>query len=167
MGEVISIGKLTEEQTVELAEAGVGISERVDLDKMNVPEPQYGEAFVFHVEPDEAAIFVELHETTLTLEKWTRDLFADTMTNMGEKVRQSDLDKPFWEVFQDGEVKPFFEDEAKGEEYFRLQQRRAFLHGLLYWKLGERSGLHGHRLGIRKPMAGEDKLRVVKLDRRW
>jgi hypothetical protein len=166
-GEVISIGKLTDDRAQELASAGVELQERVDLDDLNLSEPQYGEVFVFHADPDEVAIFYDLHTVTTRLEKWARELVADTMTKMGNKVRESDLQKPWHDALQDGDVKPEFTDDAEGEEFFRLQQRRQFLHALLYWKLGERAGMHGQRLGLRKPMAGEEALRVVKIERRW
>lgn len=167
MGEVISIGTLTEEQLGAMASDGVDVHERVDVATLGIVEPQYGEEFVTHLEPEEAALFVELHNITQDLEKRTRELFADTMVHMGDKVRSSDIGKPLHEVFEDGTIKPEFGDDAKGEEYFRLYQRRAYLHGILYYRIGERTNLHAWRLGVRKPGPGDDKLRVVKVERRW
>lgn len=166
-GEVISIGKLSEQRAMDLADAGVELQERVDVSELNLQEPQYGETFVFHAEPDEVAIYYEMHTVTKRLEKWGRELVATTFAKMGEKVRDSDLGKPWHEALQDGDLALEFNTEEEGEEFFRLSQRRQFLHSLLYWKLGERTKQHGQRLGLRRPMAGEDRLRVVRIERRW
>ncbi len=166
MAEVVSIGIVSDEQLASMENAGVQVTERVDLESLNLPEPQYGEAFVFHAEPEETAIFAELHTVTQQVEKMTRDLIADTMSEMGDKVRNSTTDEPWHTVLRKEGIAPDISDE-RGEKYFHLDQRRSFLHALLHWKLGERASAHGHRYGMRKPMSGDDRMRVYKLERRW
>lgn len=165
---VVTIGKITDTQAATIAEAGLEVKEHVDLESMDIQEPGYGETFSSHAEPDEVTIFVELHDATVDLEKRTRELFADTMSQVGQKVRESDISKPLHELFAEGEIKMEFASEEEGEEFFLLSQRRAFLHAMLHWRLGERAGMHAYRFGMRRPGGGDPRLRVYRMqDRRW
>lgn len=166
MADIISIAKLSDERATALKEAGVEVKERVDTSGLSLTEPQYGEVFAIHAEPDEAAIFLELHGLTEKCNLQEREVFAKIMMKGGEAVRSGDAGMAILEILQNTEHNPFDTDE-EGEEFFRNRQRRQFLYDLLHWKIGERTGLHGWRLGIRKQIKGEDKLRIVKVERRW
>lgn len=165
-GDVVSIGKLTDERVAELADKGVNLQERVSVEEMNLPEPQYGEVFAAVAEQDEQDLYNELNEVSQKLERWGRELLANVVTDMGQRVRESDINRPIFETFTEGANQPKFDNPEQAEEFARLGQRRAFLHSLLHWKLGERLGLHNWRLGFRKPAPGEDKLRIVKIAER-
>jgi hypothetical protein len=133
---------------------------------MNIPEPMHGETFCFHAEPEETAIFMEVYEISKKLDKWERELLGEVVTNLGGKIKESDLSQPWFEGIGDDKMMPRFKNDEEEEEFFRLRQKGNFLRSLLYWKLGERSGLHSYRLGFRKPSPGDNNLRIVKIQRR-
>ena len=167
MAKIVSIGQLSDDKISELAEAGIEIEDSINLDKLNLPEINgYNETFFFHADEMETQIYVEMHKVTVRLEKWSRELLGDAMTRMGKKIRSSDITKAWYEQLSEDKMKPKFDNDEQEEEFFRLCQRKTFLHSLLYWKIGERGNLHSYRLGIRKPSSGDDKLRVVKVQRR-
>lgn len=166
MANVVSIGKLSDARIAELAEHGVEVKDTVDLDKLNLPEPGPGEIFCFHAEPDETAIFIEMYDLSKELDRWERELLGNVVTELGGKIKESDLSQPWYEGVNNDKLVPKFKDEEEEEKFYRLQQKRSFLRQLLYWRMGERGNLHMYRLGFRKPTPGNNNLRVVKIQRR-
>ena len=166
MANIVSIGKLSDARIAELAEHGVEVKDTIDLDKLNLPEPGPGEIFCFHAEPDETAIFVEMYNIAKKLDKWERELLGNVVTELGGKIKKSDLSQPWYNGINNDKLMPKFKDEEEEEKFFRLKQKGNFLRQLLYWRMGERGSLHMYNLGIRKPTPGSDDLRVVKIQRR-
>ena len=166
MSEIVSIRKLSDARIAELAEQGVEVKDTFDLDELNLPEPAHGEMFCFHAEPEETAIFIEMYEASKEIDRWERKLLGDVVTDLGGKIKKSDLSQPWHESINEDKLRPKFSDDEEEEKFYRLRQRRDFLRVLLYWKIGERGNLHAYRLGFRKPAHGEDTLRVVKVVRR-
>ena len=141
-------------------------AEAVDLNDLDLPEPQYGETEAGELTEEETSLFVELHRVSIEAERRTRELIGDLLSSAGKDVRESDLNKSLLETLRGGEHKPNFSDEEDEERYFMLMQRRSHLHALLHWQLGERLAAHSHRLGIRKPKPQGTALRVVKIAKR-
>lgn len=166
MAEIVAIGKLSAEKKKELAEAGVEVREHIDIDRLKLPEPQHGETFCVYAEPDEVNIYVEMHEIANKVDRWMRQIMGEAMRAAGKSIEDSDLNRPWHEALTQDGLKPIFGGVEKEEEFFRLFQRKQYLHTLLYWKMGERTGLHSYRLGLRKPAPGEDRLRVVRIQKR-
>ena len=166
MSEIVSIGKLSDARIAELAEQGIEVKDTFDLDELNLPEPAHGEMFCFHAEPDETAIFIELHEISIKIDKWERKLLGAVVTDLGGKITKSDLSQPWQESINEDRLRPKFENDEEEENFYRLRQRRDFLKVFLCWKIGERGNVHSYRTGFRKPAHGEDTLRVVKVVRR-
>ena len=166
MAEVISIGKLDEGQLQDLAQAGVEVQEGVDLGELGLQELQNGERFMFHLDPMETAIYVEMHRAYLRVEKWNRQMVGKSFAMLGECISNSAPDKDIEQALDNQSPPALFENEEAEEKYWRLVKRFQFLNSLLYWRIGERSNCHHWHLLVRAPAPGDKQLRAVRVSRR-
>ena len=166
--QVISIGLMTEEQATKVAEAGVDFLTPVNVAEMGLHEPEYGEDFVDNATAEEASIYYEMWKTFEVAERAFRKAVGDALVRGGEALRESDLKKNIVDALRgDDESHVYFKTEEEAEEFSKVAQRHVFLKALLYYKVGERLGLHSWRLGFRRPKSGSNDMRIVKTTKRW
>ena len=167
-GKIVAIRPLDKEILDNLEAHGIDPNADVDVARLEkkLDAPKFGEVFVRHLEDDEQAIFAELNKIDSELEDKTRDLIGRTLTKMGGAIQDSDRNKPWFEALQEMQEKLEFQTDEEEEAYCALQQRLGFLHSVFHWTIGDRTGNHSWRLGVRKPEPGGNKLRVVKMQKR-
>ena len=107
-----------------------------------------------------------MYDISKELDRWERELLGNVVTELGGKIKESDLSQPWYDGINNDRLMPKFKDDEEEEKFYRLRQKRGFLRQLLYWRMGERGNLHMYRLGFRKPLPGSEDLRVVKIERR-
>lgn len=146
----------------ELKERGVVVvNPDHSLDSIQLPEPQFGETIVGTMTDEERELFLAMYEAKSKLDDMTRDLLADTMARFGETIRGSDRTRTLAEAMQDGEFTMEFENEEKGQEFFRLEKQANMLHALFHWTIAERLNKHEFVLGVRT------RGRIVTTERRY
>ncbi len=166
--QVINFGQMTEEQVAKVAEAGVDLRVPVNVTEMGLTEPEYGEDFVDFATDEEASIYYQMWQTFQVAERGFRKAVGDALVRGGHALAESDLKQNIVEALRGDEgTNVYFENDEKAEEFSKVAQRHAFLKALLYYKVGERLGMHSWHLGFRRPKSGSDSLRVVKTKKRW
>ncbi len=166
--QVISIGKMTEEQAIKVAEAGVDFSIPVDVADMSLQEPDYGEDFVDNATPEEASLYYQMWSTFQVGERTFRGAVADALIRGGEALREADLKTNMVDALRgDEESNVYFKTEEEAEAFSKVAQHHAMLRALLWYKVGERLGMHSWRLGFRRPKSGSNDMRIVKTKKRW
>lgn len=166
---VITHNRFGGEDTVsKLREAGVIVESALtdeQIADMKLTEPSYGEQTVGTLDEAEAAIFYAMWAAKREVEDRGRTALGKYIARTGTKISESDRDKPFEDIVaglaeEQGPTLDF-DGEEGALDFFRQQQMANMLRGLFWWQVGERLGMHHHRLGVRS------KLRVVAVEQRY
>lgn len=136
----------------QLRAAGVEVSlveEAADISDIQLVEPQYGEMMLGELTAEEKAMFVELYRANAEMERLSREYAGAAIARIGERIRQSDHNKPLHEAFKEEPSQMDFGTPENQLSFFRLQQKIKVLNANLWWAVGERFGCHDWSCSIR------------------
>ncbi|QSY98681.1 hypothetical protein J2J97_31925 (plasmid) [Rhizobium bangladeshense] len=120
-----------------------------DLSDIHLEEPKYGESLLGDLTAEEKAMFVELYRAHSEIERLSREYMGNALARIGDRIRQSDHNKPLNEAFKDEPQQMDFGNEENQLAFFRLQQKTKLLNASLWWSVGERFGCHDWSCSVR------------------
>jgi hypothetical protein len=148
--------KLSAERLAEIR--GTGSEIDVNIDRMNLPEPQYGETVIGQLTDEETFLFCWYYDLQLEVEDRERIAMGEMLSKVGGFIRASDRTKSIRESIDTDQLTFGTEEEEKA--FARATQLVAYIKGMLFFLVGERLACHEYTLGVRS------RGRVVKLGRR-